>query len=165
MAAARAGSGAGSTASIGAACGDIAGAAAAGIGNGCTTDARSVAAGREETDACVQSKLSTSAASRIRFALNDIRLSGGRAGDDQAFFLELARDGDDFLLRLFDLAQPDRAEDVHLVLHHLGGPLRHVPEEAAADLFARALERDGQHLLVGAGDDLAQRVVLELPQV
>jgi hypothetical protein len=60
------------------------------------------------------------------------------------FFLELARDGHDFLLRLFHVAQPDRAEHLHLFLHEIDGALGHVAEHALTNHIARALERDGQ---------------------
>src|SRR4051812_3360740 len=80
----------------------------------------------------------------IRRALDDIGLADDATGDDHAFFLELAGDADDFLLRLLDIAQAHGAEDVHLLAQHLGGALRHVAEEALADFLAGALERGRQ---------------------
>src|SRR5687768_6929052 len=47
-------------------------------------------------------------------ALDDIWLPGCRTGHEQPFLFELARDGDDLVLRLLDFAQADRAEHFHL---------------------------------------------------
>src|SRR5262249_35734963 len=103
--------------------------------------------------------------SSTRRALNDIRLARGGAGHDQAFFFELARYRHDFLLRFFDFTKPDGAEHVHLLFQQIGGAFRHVREEAAANVLARALECHGEDLLVGSLDDLAERVVFEVTQI
>src|SRR5262245_8406746 len=84
-----------------------------------------------------QAKAVTAPASRSRLALDDIRLAPVAAGGDQAFFLELPGDGDDRLLRLFDVPQAHGAEHVHLLAQHLGGALGHVVEEARPELLAR----------------------------
>src|SRR5262249_18710380 len=64
-----------------------------------------------------------------RRPLHDIRLAGLGPGGDHAFFFELAADGDDLLLRLLDVAQPDRAHQIHFFLEELARALRHVAEE------------------------------------
>src|SRR5690606_20055737 len=112
-----------------------------------------------------QAKRSVGTAVPRRRALSDIGLPRACAGADEAFLLQLARDGHDLLLRLLDLAQPDRAEDLHLLLHQVDGTLRHVREEALADRLARALERQRQHLFVGPVDDFADARFLDVDQI
>src|SRR4051812_14240764 len=53
------------------------------------------------------------ASSSTRLALDDIRFARRRARDDQAFPLELARNGDDFLLGLLYLAQAEGTHQFH----------------------------------------------------
>src|SRR5690606_17388908 len=52
-----------------------------------------------------------------RRALGDIRFSRAGAGADDTFFLQLACDGDDLLVRLLHFAESDGAQDFHLLLH------------------------------------------------
>src|SRR6188474_2507977 len=68
-----------------------------------------------------------------RVALVDIRLSRAGARGDDAFFLELARDGNDLLLGLFDVAQADRTEHLHFFLHEIDGAFGHVAEHTLAN--------------------------------
>src|SRR5690606_20328155 len=50
-----------------------------------------------------------------RRPLDDIRFPCRRARHEQALFLELARDGDDLLLVLLDVAQANRTEQLDLL--------------------------------------------------
>src|SRR5262245_61272731 len=108
---------------------------------------------------------STLPLSWMRCTLNDIRLTRARARADQAFLFGLPGNADDLVLRLFDIAQPDRAHDFHLFSEQVGGALRHVGEEALADILAGAFQGDGEDLLVGAIDDLADAGVFDLHEI
>ena len=96
---------------------------------------------------------------------SDILVATLAAERDRARFGELARRQQDFLLRGFHFRQLHGALGFEVVFEHFRRALRHVLEEAVADFLARALERDGQTLLVGPLHDLAHAVVIDVDEV
>src|SRR2546423_12562388 len=84
---------------------------------------------------------------------------------ERAGLLELAHDGDDPALRLFDDALALRRLVLHLLGQHLGAALGHVGEDRVLDLLADATQRQGQILLIGLAQDELDAAVVELADV
>src|SRR5579884_2717634 len=89
----------------------------------------------------------SSSKTALRRMLDD-KVGCSAAGDhDLVGFLQPADELDNALLRLLDIAQPDRARHGHVLAQHVRGPAGHVLEDAGLDRLAGALE--GQRQLLG----------------
>ena len=68
--------------------------------------------------------------------------------DDVTGVLETPDDVDDPLLRRFDVAEPDRSHELHVLLDDLGGTRRHVRVDLLLEILTGGLERETEFVVV-----------------
>ena len=81
-------------------------------------------------------------------SVDQLVFAAGIGDHDFATIGEILGDSDHYPLSFVDIAQPYRAERVHVLAHDLAGTLRHVTEEQIAEILRSALQCQPQPVLV-----------------